>query len=304
MYDLIIVGGGPGGLTAGIYAKRAQLKTLLLEKMGIGGQICMSDVIENYPGFKSIGGIELMKLFEEQARGFGLEIKLAEVTAIKDMCHYKELETSEGPMQAKTVIISTGARPRRLGVPGEAEFIGRGVSFCATCDGFFFKDREVAVVGGGDAAFKEGNYLSKMVKKVHLIHRRDKFRGEKITQDKALKDPKYEFHLNKVVEEVKGGVMGVQGVRLKDTLTGVTSELAVDGVFVFIGISPNTGFTDVAKDDYGFIKADRLLQTSMPGVFAVGDCRVTALRQVATAVGDGAVAAVEAERFIESFKGC
>ncbi len=304
MYDLIIVGGGPGGLTAGIYAKRAQLKTLLLEKMGIGGQICMSDVIENYPGFKSIGGIELMKLFEEQARGFGLEIKLAEVTAIKDMCHYKELETSEGPMQAKTVIISTGARPRRLGVPGEAEFIGRGVSFCATCDGFFFKDREVAVVGGGDAAFKEGNYLSKMVKKVHLIHRRDKFRGEKITQDKALKDPKYEFHLNKVVEEVKGSVMGVQGVKLKDTVTGETSELAVDGVFVFIGISPNTGFTDVEKDDYGFIKADRLLQTSMPGVFAVGDCRVTALRQVATAVGDGAVAAVEAERFIESFKGC
>jgi len=304
MYDLVIVGGGPGGLTAGIYAKRARLNTLLLEKMGVGGQICMSDVIENYPGFKSIGGIELMKLFEEQAKGFGLEIKLSEVISIKDMCSYKELETSEGKIQAKTVIISTGAKPKRIGAPGESDFIGRGVSFCATCDGFFFKDREVAVIGGGDAAFKEGLFLTKMVKKVHLVHRRDKFRGEKITQDKAMNDPKFEFHLNKVVEEVKGNFMGVQGLKLKDTLTGETSELAVDGVFVFIGISPNTDFVDVEKDDYGFIKTDRLLQTSMPGVFAVGDCRVTGLRQVATAVGDGALAAVEAERFIESFRGC
>jgi len=301
MYDLVIVGGGPGGLTAGIYAQRSKLKTLLIEKMGIGGQICMSDVIENYPGFKSIGGIELMKTFEEQARELGLEIKFAEVTAIKDRCKYKEIETTEGNFQAKAIILSTGAKWKRLGVPGESDLIGRGVSFCATCDGFFFRDREVAVVGGGDAAFKEGIFLSKIVKKVHLIHRRDKYRAEKIMQEKALNDPKFVFHNNKVVVEVKGGVMGVEGVRLKDTVTGETSDLAVDGVFIFVGIGPNADFVDVEKDDFGFIKTDRLLMTSMPGMFAVGDCRMTPLRQVATAVGDGALAAFEAERYIESY---
>lgn len=303
MYDLIIVGGGPGGLTAGIYAQRGHLKTLLLEKIGIGGQICMSDVIENYPGFKSIGGIELMKLFEAQARDLGLEIRFAEVTKVADMGDYKEVTTTEGALQARAVIISTGAKPKRLGCPGEAEFIGKGVSFCATCDGYFFKDREVAVVGGGDAALKEGLFLSKIVKKVHLVHRRDEFRAEKITQDKALKDPKFEFHLGKVITQVKGDFMGVQGITLKDTVGNGTSELSVDGVFMFIGISPNTSFVDVEKDDYGFIKTDRLMMTSSIGIFAVGDCRETPLRQVATAVGDGALAAFEAERYVESLKG-
>ncbi|HLB25429.1 MAG TPA: thioredoxin-disulfide reductase [Nitrospirota bacterium] len=303
MYDLIIVGGGPGGLTAGIYAQRSHLKTVLLEKMGIGGQICMSDVIENYPGFKSIAGLELMKHFEAQAKDLGLEIKFAEVTAVRDLGEYKEVETSEGPMRARAVIVSTGARPRRLGVPGEADFIGRGVSFCATCDGFFFKEREVAVVGGGDAALKEGLFLSKIVKKVHIIHRRDKFRAEKITQDKALREPNFVAHLNKVVTAVRGDFMGVHEVGLKDTVTGEESELAVDGVFIFVGINPNTSFIDAEKDDYGFIKTDRLLMTSMMGVYAVGDCRDTPLRQVATAVGDGALAAFMAERYVESLKG-
>lgn len=302
MHDLVIVGGGPGGLTAGIYAQRALLDTLLLEKMGIGGQICMSDVIENYPGFKSISGTELMKLFEEQAKSFGLKIEFAEVSKITDMGTHKLLETSEGPVEAKTVIIATGSKAKRLGVPGEAEFIGRGVSFCATCDGFFFKDREVAVIGGGDAALKEGLFLSKIVKKVHLVHRRDQFRGEKINQEKARKDPKFEFHLNKVVEEIKGDFMGVQGLTLKDTQTGETSELAVDGVFIFIGWTPNTEFVDVVKDAGGFITTDRRLATSMPGLFAVGDCRDTPLKQVATAVGDGAIAALSAESYIESLK--
>ncbi|MHB8173244.1 MAG: thioredoxin-disulfide reductase [Nitrospirota bacterium] len=300
MYDLVIIGGGPGGLTAGIYAQRANLKTVLLEKMGIGGQICMSDVIENYPGFKSINGIELMKLFEEQARGLGLEIKFAEVTNILDKGTHKEVVTSEGVLAAKTVIISTGARPKRLGVPGEAEFIGRGVSFCATCDGFFFKGRDVAVIGGGDAALKEGLFLSKIVKKVHLVHRRDAFRAEKITQDKAMAAPNIELHLNRAVEEVKGDAMGVQGLSLSDTLTGAKEELKVDGVFVFVGISPNTAFVDVKKDDYGFIVTDKLMMTSTLGIFAVGDCRDTPLRQVATAVGDGALAAFEAHRYVES----
>lgn len=300
MYDLVIIGGGPGGLTAGIYAQRANLKTVLLEKMGIGGQICMSDVIENYPGFRSINGIDLMKLFEEQARALGLEVKFAEVTKVVDKGTHKEVITSEETIAAKTVIISTGARPKRLGVAGEAELIGRGVSFCATCDGFFFKGREVAVIGGGDAALKEGLFLAKIAKKVHLIHRRDAFRAEKITQDKALADPNFEFHLNKVVDEIKGDAMGVQGLLLSDTVTGKKEELEIDGVFVFVGISPNTTFTDVEKDDYGFIKTDRLLMTSTLGVFAVGDCRATPLRQVATAVGDGAFAAFEAQRYVES----
>ncbi len=303
MYDLIIIGGGPGGLTAAIYAQRGKLKTLLVEKMGIGGQICMSDVIENYPGFKSIGGIELMKKFEEQAVGLGLEIKYAEVTKIKDMGGYKEVETSDGPLQARAVIISTGAKPRRLGVQGEADFIGKGVSFCATCDGFFFRDREVAVIGGGDAALKEGHFLSKIVKKVHLVHRRKDFRAEKVTQEKVFKEPNVVVHTNKVVSMVKGDFMGVQGLSLKDAATGEASELAVDGVFVFVGITPNTDFADVEKDDYGFIKTDRLLMTSVPGIFAAGDCRVTTLRQVATAVGDGALAAFEAQRYIESLEG-
>ena len=300
MYDLVIIGGGPGGLTAGIYAQRANLKTVLLEKMGIGGQICMSDVIENYPGFKCINGIDLMKLFEEQARALGLEVKFAEVMKVVDRGTHKEVITSEETISAKAVIISTGARPKRLGVAGEAELIGRGVSFCATCDGFFFKGREVAVIGGGDAALKEGLFLGKIAKKVHLIHRRDAFRAEKITQDKAHADPNFEFHLNKVVDEVKGDAMGVQGLLLSDTVTGEKEELKVDGVFVFVGISPNTTFTDVEKDDYGFIKTDRLLMTSAMGIFAIGDCRDTPLRQVATAVGDGAFAAFEAQRYVES----
>ena len=303
MHDLVIVGGGPGGLTAGIYAQRAKLDTLLLEKMGIGGQICMSDLIENYPGFKSIGGVELMKIFEEQARALGLVIKFAEVTKVSDMGGYRELETPDGPIQAKAVIISTGARPRRIGVPGESDLIGRGVSFCATCDGAFFKDREVAVIGGGDAALKEGIFLTKFASKVHLVHRREGFRAEKVTQEKAMNHPKFAFQLNKTVTEVKGDFMGVQAIGLKDTKTGEVSELKVDGVFVFIGTTPNTDFIDVAKDERGFIKTDHLLRTSMPGVFAVGDCRSTPLRQVATAVGDGALAAFEAERFIESHEG-
>lgn len=303
MHDLVIVGGGPGGLTAGIYAQRALLDTVLVEKMGIGGQICMSDVIENYPGFKSIAGTDLMKLFEEQAKDFGLKIRFAEVTGLKDMVDYKVLETSEGPIETRAVIIATGSKARKIGAPGESELIGRGVSFCATCDGYFFRDREVAVVGGGDAALKEGLFLSKIAKKVHLIHRREHFRGEKINQDKVKKDPKFEFHLNKVVHEIKGDVMGVQGVTLKDTVTDEFSELAVDGVFVFIGWNPNTEFIEgIDKDERGFIVTNKKLATSMPGVFAVGDCRDTPLKQVATAVGDGAIAAFYSEHYIEGLK--
>jgi thioredoxin reductase (NADPH) len=302
MYDVIIIGAGPGGLTAGIYAQRAMLKTLLIESLGVGGQIAKSDVIENYPGFKSISGMDLMKRFEEQAVGLGLEIRFAEVTNITDKRGHLEIDTSEGQLHAKTVIIASGASYKHLGIPGEAEFIGRGVSFCATCDAFFFKDREVAVIGGGDTALKEGLFLTQIVKKVHIVHRRDKFRGEKLNQDKLQKSDKVEFHLNKIPVEVVGDPMGVTGIKLKDSVTGQESTLNVDGVFVFAGVKPNSGFIEADKDEFGFIKTDSLMQTSIEGVYAIGDCRVTPLRQVATAVGDGALAAVEAERLIESRK--
>ncbi|HEY3346876.1 MAG TPA: thioredoxin-disulfide reductase [Nitrospirota bacterium] len=300
MYELVIIGGGPCGLTAGIYAQRSRLKTLLIEKLGIGGQIATSDLIENYPGFKGISGMGLMKEFEAQAAELALEIKYTEALSIKDRGQYKEIMTPDGSIQAGAVIIATGAKPKRLGVPGEAELIGRGISFCATCDGFFFRDREVAVIGGGDSALKEAIYLSRIVKKVHLIHRRDKFRAEKMLIEKALAEPKFEFHLNKVVKSVKGGVLGIEALELEDTRTHDTSDLPVEGAFIYIGVNPNTGSFDVEKDEFGFIKADKVLMTSMMGVFAAGDCRVTPLRQVATAVGDGALAASEVERYIES----
>jgi len=302
MYDVVIIGGGPGGITAGIYAKRAMLNTLLIERMGIGGQIAKSDLIENYPGFKGISGMELMKQFEEQAAGLDLEIRYSEVTDVTEKDGYLELDTSEGQLHSKTVIVASGASYKHLGIPGEGEYIGRGVSFCATCDAFFFKDREVAVIGGGDTALKEGLFLTQVVKKVHLVHRRETFRGEKINQRKISDSDKVELHLNKKPLEITGDAMGVTGLKLEDTLTGEVSELGVDGVFVFIGVKPNSGFIDVEKDEYGFIKTNMLMQTSMTGVYAVGDCRVTPLRQVATAVGDAAVAAVEAERYIESQK--
>jgi len=302
MYDLIIIGGGPGGLTAGIYAKRAMLKTLLIERLGLGGQIARADVIENYPGFKSVSGMELMKHFEEQASELGLETRFSEVTSVTEKAGHLEIDTSDGQFHAKTVIVASGASYKHLGIPGEGEYIGRGVSFCATCDAFFFKDREVAVIGGGDTALKEGLFLTQVVKKVHLVHRRDSFRGEKLNQEKIKGSDKVELHLNKVPLEIAGDAMGVTGVKLKDTSTGEESLLSVDGVFIFIGVVPNSGFIDAKKDEFGFIKTDRLMQTSIPGVYAIGDCRVTPLRQVATAVGDGAVAAVEAERYIESQK--
>jgi thioredoxin reductase (NADPH) len=300
MYELVIIGGGPCGLTAGIYAQRSKLKTLLIEKLGIGGQIATSDLIENYPGFKGISGMGLMKEFEAQVAGLELEIKYTEALSVKDKGQYKEIMTPDGPIQAGAVIIATGAKPKRLGVPGEAELIGRGISFCATCDGFFFRDREVAVIGGGDSALKEAIYLSRIVKKVHLIHRRDKFRAEKMLVEKAMAEPKFEFHLNKVVKSIRGGVLGIEALELEDTRTHEASDLPVEGAFIYIGVNPNTGPFDVEKDEFGFIKADKVLMTSTMGVFAAGDCRVTPLRQVATAVGDGALAASEAERYIES----
>ena len=298
MYDLIIIGGGPAGLTAGIYAQRARLKTLLLEKEVIGGQIAVSDVIENYPGFPSISGAELMEKFEQQARGLGLEIKLTDVVAVQKKGEEKIVKTSDGDLIAKSVIVATGAKPRRLGIPGEKELTGKGVSYCATCDGPFFKGQKVIVVGGGDTAVKEAVYLSKIANKVYIAHRRDPLRAEKIIQEKAMSTPNIEILWSHILKEIKGKT-GVEKVVLQNLKDNTVKELDVEGVFVFVGINPTTDFVDVEKDKQGFIKTDQDMRTSVKGIFAAGDCRTTALKQVSTAVGDGAIAAFVAEKYIE-----
>lgn len=298
MYDLIIIGGGPAGLTAGIYSQRARLKTLLLEKEMLGGQIAVSDIIENYPGFPAISGAGLMEKFEGHARGLGLEIKLAEVLTVHDKGKERLVKTSEGDFVTKAVIVATGAKPRRLGVPGEKEFTGKGVSYCATCDGPFFKGQSVLVVGGGDTAVKEAVYLSRIASRVYLSHRRDQLRAEKIIQEKALSAPNIEILWSAVLKEIKGKT-GVEKAVVQNLKDNTIRELDVEGIFIFVGINPTTDFVDVEKDEKGFIKTDQDMKTSVQGIFAAGDCRTTPLRQVSTAVGDGAIAAFMAEKYIE-----
>ncbi len=300
MYDLVIVGGGPAGLTAGIYAQRARLKTVLLERQYIGGQIALSDVIENYPGFPSISGSELMERFEKHARGLGLEIRFAEVVNIEIDGTEKVVKTTEGEFRTKAVIVATGARPRKLGVPGEDEFLGKGVSYCATCDGPFFRGQRVMVVGGGDTAVKEAFYLSKLASKVYLVHRRDRLRAEKILQEKVISASNIEILWSHILKEIRGDKTGVKKVVVQDLKSSESKEMEVEGVFIFVGINPSTDFVDVDKDERGFIKTDQNMETSEKGIFAAGDCRTTPLLQVATAVGDGAIAAFRAEAYIES----
>lgn len=298
MYDLIIIGGGPAGLTAGIYAQRARLRTLLLEKEIIGGQIAVSDIIENYPGFPSISGADLMEKFEQHARGLGLEIKLTDVIDIQDKGKTKIVKTSEGDLTTRAVIVATGAKPKRLGIPGEKEWTGKGVSYCATCDGPFFRNQRVLVVGGGDTAVKEAVYLSKIAGKVYLAHRRDQLRAETIIQEKALAAPNIEMLWSHVLKEIKGKI-AVEKIVLQSLKDNTIKELDAEGVFIFVGINPTTDFVDVEKDGQGFIKTDQDMKTSVQGIFAAGDCRTTSLKQVSTAVGDGAIAAFMAEKYIE-----
>ncbi|MEK6791361.1 MAG: thioredoxin-disulfide reductase [Deltaproteobacteria bacterium] len=302
MYDLIIIGAGPGGLTAGIYAARSRCKALLIEKEMIGGQIASSDVIENYPGFPTISGAGLMELFEAHAKGAGLEIKFSEAQNITLDGNVKVIKTPEGELRAKAVIISTGAKPKRLGVPGEKEYTGKGVSYCATCDGPFFRGRAVMVVGGGDTAIKEAVYLSKLASKVYIVHRRDRFRAEKIHEEKARGAGNVEFLTSHVLKEIKATDGLVSSAIVGDLKSTAVKDVPVEGVFVFVGINPTTDFVDVDKDEAGFIKTNHEMQTSVPGIYAVGDCRVTPLRQVSTAVGDGAFAAHAAGEYIENFK--
>jgi len=305
MYDVAIIGAGPAGITAGIYAKRAMLNTMLVEKLGYGGQIALTDVIENYPGFSKITGPELIQKFEDHVTGLGLEITYAEIEKIEDSGDVKILHTTDGEkISTRSVVIASGAHPNKLGVPGETAYTGRGVSYCATCDGFFFTGKDVALVGGGGTAITEAIFLAKMVSRVYVIHRRDALRAEKILQERAFKSPKIEFVWDSVVTGISGSSNQVEKITLKHLKTGNTKDLDVDGCFIWIGIKPNTTFlhNTVQLDEYGFILADSHMETSVPGVFAAGDSRNTPARQITSAVGDGAIAAISAEHYITKVK--
>lgn len=300
MYDLLIIGAGPAGLTAGIYAARGGLKTAILELGMPGGQAASTEKIENYPGFpEGIGGYELMNSFHQQAQVFKVEFIFEEVQKLELGDSVKRVTTDVQTYEAKAVIIAAGSKPRPLGVAGEDTFRGRGVSYCATCDGAFFRNKQVVVVGGGDAALEEGGYLTKFASEVIIVHRRQGFRAAQIAVNRAQENPKIRFELDSIVEEILGKDK-VEGVRIKNVTTGATRELAADGVFVYVGTEPNAQFKHegLVTDERGYIVTDALLWTNFKGVLAAGDIRTTPLRQVATAVGDGALAAVQVEKYL------
>lgn len=299
VYDILIVGGGPAGLTAGLYACRAGLKTLLLERALFGGQIVNARRIDNYPGFpEGIAGLELATLMHQQAMKYGLETVNAEVIGIKRTDNFIA-STNEGDFEGRTLIIAAGSEYRRLKVPGEDKLLGRGVSYCATCDGFLFRDLDVAVVGGGDTALTDALELSERASNVYVIHRRDELRATQALQKQAFRQKEVKFIWNTVVEEILGEDK-VTGVKLRNTKTGKRSTLNVAGVFVAIGLEPNSrAFADIVSlDETGHIIANELMATSTPGIFAAGDIRTNSPRQVSSAVGDGATAALSAFRYL------
>ncbi len=303
-YDLIIIGGGPAGLTAGIYAGRARLKTLLLEKLIHGGQMMTTDLIENYPGFpEGITGFDLSDRMRKQAEKFGLEFRSQEVLELKPGNPLQTVVLEDGQLTAGAVIIATGARYRRLGVPGEDKLVGRGVSFCATCDGALYRDQEIAMVGGGDNALTETLFLEKFAKKIHLIHRRNQFRAAKYLQEQVFKMEKVEIHWDSEVVEFQGR-QELEAVKLMNVKTQETMVLPLTGAFIAIGMLPNTGWLNelLPLDEWGFIFTDPLMATDYPGIFAAGDVRCKLWRQISTAVGDGSVAAIAAENYLEELK--
>jgi thioredoxin reductase (NADPH) len=299
LFDLAIIGGGPAGLSAAIYAARAELKTLVLERALPGGQVQNTMAVENYPGFPEINGAELGERFHEHARKFGAEIRTATVRDVT-FDGMVQVDTDGGLVYARAVLVATGARWRHMHVPGEEAYIGRGVSSCAVCDGFFYRDKDVVVVGGGDSAVEEGVYLTRYAKSVTIIHRRDTLRAQKILQERARNNPKVHFLWNTVVTEVVGDGTKVTGVRLHDIADDRHFELPTDGVFVYIGTVPNTDFLHdkVEVDEQGFIKADCCFRTSMPGVFTAGDVRSGAWRQIVVVAAEGALATREIEFFL------
>lgn len=303
-FDVVILGGGPAGFSAGIYTARGNVSTAILDVSMLGGQPSNYLELENYPAFMKIGGFELMEKFEEHADMFGVQkFPMQEIEFIDLVSSPKIIRTKEVEFRTKSVIIATGAKPMKLGVKGEEEFVGRGVSYCAICDGAFYKDKVVAIVGGGNSAVEEAIYLTKFASKVYIIHRRDELRADKIIQDRAAKNEKIEFVLNSVVCEIQGQDL-VNNLILKNTKTDEMFNLAVDGVFPYIGITPNVENISgqITQDKAGFIITDETMKTSIDGVFAIGDVRKTPLRQVITAASDGAIAGVYAVKYIESLK--
>ncbi len=303
-YDLVIIGGGPAGLTAGLYASRARLNVILIEKVVPGGQVITTDWIENYPGFpEGLSGTDLVQKMTEQAKRFGLTIENNEVISLDVSEALKKIELNDRIITTYAIIIATGASPKKLGIPGEDIFYGKGISTCATCDGPFFSNRIVAAVGGGNTAVQESLFLTRFAKKLYLIHRRDQLRATSILQERALANDKIEIIWNSVLTSIDG-LTNVEKITTKNVKTGSTKELFVDGCFIWVGIHPNTEFlkNSVKLDKSGFIIADLNMATSVPGVFAAGDVRDTSLRQITTATGDGAIAALSAEHYMDSVK--
>jgi thioredoxin reductase (NADPH) len=301
IYDMVIIGGGPAGLTAGIYASRALMNVVLFEKGAYGGQMLTTAHLENYPGFPDgIGGFELADLMHKQAETFKLPIEYRSIERINKDGNLFLLESDKGRIAAKTVIIATGAVPNKLGVPGEEKLTGRGVSYCATCDGALYRDRVVAVVGGGDSAVEEALFLTRFASSVHIIHRRDQLRAVPLTVQRALSNERIKMEWNTVMTEVVGDDE-VKELVLEDVKTGKTRALAADGVFIYVGITPLTSFAaDLVKlDEAGYILTDKTMVSSQPGIYAAGDVRSESIRQVSSAVGDGATAAFNAYKYLE-----
>jgi thioredoxin reductase (NADPH) len=303
VYDVVIVGAGPAGLTAAIYASRGRLKTAVLERNMAGGQIALTDLVENYPGFpEGISGFDLSQKMKEQAEKFGAEMReiegVAELRQDAEGCYVVVTDREE--IHTRAVILAPGVEPRRSGIPGEAEFIGRGVSWCATCDGALYRGKTVAVIGGGDSAVEEGLFLTKFAEKVYLVHRRNELRAAPIAQERAFANTKFEFVWDSIPKQIDGTEM-VEALEVENVKTGEGRSLPVNGVFMYIGQIPNTTWLKgtVQLDEWGYIVTDSLLRTKLPGVFACGDARANPLKQIAMAIGEGALAAVQTERYLD-----
>lgn len=300
-YDVVIIGAGPGGMTAALYASRANLKVLMLDRGAYGGQMNNTAAVENYPGFKSILGPDLAEEMYQSATQFGAEYAYGTVTAVKLDGTDRIVVTDDGEYRAKAVIVATGSENRKLGVPGEEKYSGRGVSYCAVCDGAFFRDRDVTVIGGGDSAVEESIYLTQMVKHVNIVHRRDQLRAQKVAQERAFKNDKIDFTWNSNVIAINGDDQKVTSVTVKNNQTGAEEEVSTAGVFIYVGNVPMTApFKDLGiTDEHGWMVTDNRMRTKVPGIFAIGDVRQHQLQQITTAVGDGGIAGQEVFSYLQ-----